>query len=592
MNLERRVDGQRPRLLVCIGEYVACAGQTRVVASELSVLRDTYEITLASPKIEAAVPEGVAVRAIPMYSLRGVFRLVRLMRSADVIHLHDTLVHMIIGTTIRRSRCLITCHGIAPPQIRTGLRQKIKGHITMYAYPLLYRRAAAVASCSEFIGNWLRDVGVERLSVIPLGAPDRVVPQAERPGGRRLVYVGEVSYRKGVDLLLQALAGCPGDVVVDIVGTGDLAWAKELADKGGVADRAVLHGPVDDAATASLMDNALAVVSFSRWEGFGLPIVEGFAHRRPAIVLDGSAMAEIVSQAKGGVVLAGPEGLADAVEQISERWAELSANAAEEATVLRWSMTWARYDELLRNLMVAGPRARARSSGRRGSVGRQANALVRRIAGKGLDRALWRLGGNSSKFWDLHYRAGGTSGPGSLGRLRSYKAEFINEFVADHGIRDVIEFGCGNGDQLVEAQYPRYIGLDVSDSVVRKVMARFAHDATKSFFVYVPAAYRDNARIFRSELALSLDVVFHLVEDDIYTKYIEDLFTASTRWVIVYSSNENDPSTDVRYTRHRRFTDDVERLGGWDLTYVAPNPLAEHTRSQFFVFEKASTTGC
>jgi len=213
---------------------------------------------------------------------------------------------------------------------------------------------------------------------------------------------------------------------------------------------------------------------------------------------------------------------------------------------------------------------------------------IRGLLGRYVDRILWFVAGGSSRFWDLHYRAGGSSGPGSLGDLRTYKASFVNNFVREHGVSSVIEFGCGNGDQLEMGIYPRYIGLDVSASVLKAVGERFANDHGKSFFLYSPDVFRDMAGIFKSDLALSLDVLFHLTEDEVYYKYITDLFCCSSRWVVVYSSNRDQRHTNVGYTRHRRFTDDVAHMGGWELLQDEPNPFSHQTESRFYVFRRES----
>lgn len=38
----------------------------------------------------------------------------------------------------------------------------------------------------------------------------------------------------------------------------------------------------------------------------------------------------------------------------------------------------------------------------------------------------------------------------------------LNSLVLERGANSVIEWGCGDGAQLEHAEYPRYIGLDVS----------------------------------------------------------------------------------------------------------------------------------
>src|SRR5579864_6395854 len=72
----------------------------------------------------------------------------------------------------------------------------------------------------------------------------------------------------------------------------------------------------------------------------------------------------------------------------------------------------------------------------------------------------------SQTYWDQRYAEGGTSGSGSYGEQAAFKAEILNGFVARHGIQSVIEFGCGDGNQLSLASYPSYVGLDVSRTAI------------------------------------------------------------------------------------------------------------------------------
>ena len=78
----------------------------------------------------------------------------------------------------------------------------------------------------------------------------------------------------------------------------------------------------------------------------------------------------------------------------------------------------------------------------------------------------------------------------------------------------------------------------------------------KSFFLYDGECFADKSGIFNAELGLSLDVVFHLVEDRVFERYLQNLFAAASRFVIIYSSNYDEviPNTHVR---HRKFSDYV-----------------------------------
>ena len=120
---------------------------------------------------------------------------------------------------------------------------------------------------------------------------------------------------------------------------------------------------------------------------------------------------------------------------------------------------------------------------------------------------------DSARFWEQHYAEGATSGNGSYGALAEGKSRFLNELVRERAVSTIIEFGCGDGNQLSLADYPRYIGLDVSRNAIGLCQRRFADDPAKSFFLYDGACFTDRAGVFSADLALSLDVVYHLTED-------------------------------------------------------------------------------
>jgi len=191
----------------------------------------------------------------------------------------------------------------------------------------------------------------------------------------------------------------------------------------------------------------------------------------------------------------------------------------------------------------------------------------------------------SAPFWERKYTRGGTSGAGSYGALGASKAEFLNAFVRAHGVRSVIEFGCGDGHQLSLADYPRYVGLDVSKTAIGLCKQRFADDPTKSFFLYDGECFVDHARLFAADLAISLDVVYHLIEDSIFDTYMKHLFGAGQRYVVIYATNMEMHGM-VPQVRHRQFTSWVEKNGAqWQLTQVAHGSDSGPGRADFFVYE-------
>jgi hypothetical protein len=186
----------------------------------------------------------------------------------------------------------------------------------------------------------------------------------------------------------------------------------------------------------------------------------------------------------------------------------------------------------------------------------------------------------SREYWERRYAGGGDSGKGSYGEYAAEKARFLNAFVAEHGVDSVIEFGCGDGSQLSLATYPSYLGLDVSQAAVARCRARFASDGSKEFMLV------DDYAGQQADLSLSLDVVYHLVEDAVFDRHMRQLFAAGRRYVIVYSTNTDKESRGA-HVRHRRFTDWVERnQRGWELTQHASGPAPSSPSAEFYVFTR------
>lgn len=196
----------------------------------------------------------------------------------------------------------------------------------------------------------------------------------------------------------------------------------------------------------------------------------------------------------------------------------------------------------------------------------------------------------SSDYWEKRYSAGGNSGSGSYGRLAHFKADVLNAFVAEHGIHSLVEFGCGDGHQLSLAQYPKYTGLDVSETAVKLCSERFKADPGKDFMLYAEEA----AKSLKAELSMSIDVIFHLVEDRVFEDYMQRLFAAAEKFVIIYSSNYDNKQSF--HEKERTFVKWIEQNEpDWKLVKKIDNPYPydpndpdNTSKSDFYIFEKIS----
>ncbi|MCB9886282.1 MAG: glycosyltransferase [Planctomycetes bacterium] len=145
-------------------------------------------------------------------------------------------------------------------------------------------RAAAIAVPSGFTADRLRAIAPGTAPiVIPNGValpPVAAAPPA-LPG--YLLHVGHLEARKNLGVLVRALGLLPADERPELrlVGAdaGSLRGLRELARATGVAGLLTHCGTIDDTALAAQFAAARAVVMPSRYEGFGLPALEGLAPR-------------------------------------------------------------------------------------------------------------------------------------------------------------------------------------------------------------------------------------------------------------------------------------------------------------------------
>jgi tetratricopeptide (TPR) repeat protein len=167
--------------------------------------------------------------------------------------------------------------------------------------------------------------------------------------------------------------------------------------------------------------------------------------------------------------------------------------------------------------------------------------------------------------------AGGTSGAGSYGRLAKFKAQVVNGFVADHGLKSLGEIGCGDGHQLGLLRVERYYGFDISPQAVAMCANKYAGDPTKSFAVYDSASF-DSREVKSVDLVISLDVIYHLLEDETYNSYLTNLFDFSDRFVIIYANNTDIQGKTAAHLRFHKFTDWVaSHRPEWVLAGFPPN---------------------
>lgn len=186
-------------------------------------------------------------------------------------------------------------------------------------------------------------------------------------------------------------------------------------------------------------------------------------------------------------------------------------------------------------------------------------------------------------YWDNRYKNGGTSGFGSYGRPAIDKARYINRIIEIFEVASVVDLGCGDGNQLglLELDRSSYIGLDASGTAIEICKQQYK-EPNLTFFHVVDFELLD---LPASDLALSMDVIYHLTDDRTYFLYLDKLFSSAKR-VLIYSMDFNDPNWNG-HSRPRKFSEDISlRYPNYKLIDKTDNSDPEQVDMKFFLYEQ------
>jgi colanic acid/amylovoran biosynthesis glycosyltransferase len=201
--------------------------------------------------------------------------------------------------------------------------------------------ASFVRTISEYNRRFLRDrvpgLDGREVAVIHSSVPVEDVPPLPQPDGSgefRIRYLGSLERRKGIDVLLRALAAAADDLEpwsCLIVGAGpEERKLERLRDELGLADRVTFAGPLPYERISGVYEEAHVVAVPSvvgpggRTEGIPNVIMEALAHQRPVIATSVSGVPELIEDGATGLLV--PPGDADRLAE-ALRW--VRANPAE-----------------------------------------------------------------------------------------------------------------------------------------------------------------------------------------------------------------------------------------------------------------------
>jgi len=124
----------------------------------------------------------------------------------------------------------------------------------------------------------------------------------------RILFLGNVIYRKGLHTLLKAIKGLTSKVRVNVVGgiTAEPAYAKQTQQfitANNLSSFVFLHGALDNQPLIKMYNQANVMVVPSSYEGFGIVYLEGMCFGLPAIGTTAGAASEIITHGEDGYLI-------------------------------------------------------------------------------------------------------------------------------------------------------------------------------------------------------------------------------------------------------------------------------------------------
>ena len=200
-------------------------------------------------------------------------------------------------------------------------------------------------------------------------APVKAAEDVSTP--RLIIYVGRMDPYKNVPMLVEAFArvkaACPFPVRLKVIGPKDPRYpeAERRAAELGLSDDIAFTGFVSAAELAEAYRTADLLAHPSRYEGFGLQLVEAMAAGTPVLCTDGGSQREVAEGAAAIVPADDMEAFADtavAILRNPEKQVRMRRLGSERAARFTWDATARQTLEIYREALEARRIARRNSA--------------------------------------------------------------------------------------------------------------------------------------------------------------------------------------------------------------------------------------
>lgn len=269
----------------------------------------------------------------------------------------------IMGTAGRKYKLVLTLHDLIyyrnkkPPQDLNFLLQLIWRiyHLSYLPQRLLLNRADAVATVSKTTKKLIEQhkLTKRKIGVVYNAAPGKPATLARSmPLTRTLLYIGSFMPYKNVETLVRATGLLP-DFELHLLSKIDKKRKTELevlANSAGA--KVIFRSGVSDEEYAILLRESFSLVSASRDEGFGIPLVEAMQVGTPVVVSDLEIFHEVAGAAGKYFSITSPEDMAKRISELLEpkEWAETSKKSLAQVKLFNWDASADALLELFRKI--------------------------------------------------------------------------------------------------------------------------------------------------------------------------------------------------------------------------------------------------
>ena len=309
------------------GDFIKRHAESASLYNRITVFYTAIDETIKEPELtEEKVNNNLTIYIYYYPSLKGIlspvingvkrFSALRKMYTKvfanslpDLVHVHVAYPAGLFALFLKKRKQLeyiISEHdGIYMPGYDN---YHVPGQFEKKMVPVIYRNAKKVHAVSKSLAQALMNVKLAETSVVIPNVVDTSIFQykeKERSNAFRFVHVSSLINQKNPEGMLEAMSLVRkqrNDFVLKIIGPAKEKFKKMIKDLS-LDEQVIFTGEISYADVAKEINNADAMIHFSRYETFGCVIAESLCSGVPVITSDLDVTKELITDGINGLLV-------------------------------------------------------------------------------------------------------------------------------------------------------------------------------------------------------------------------------------------------------------------------------------------------